>query len=408
MMMQIYKARQGRSRHKATPVHRFNADWNHPTHIRFGVGRLKEIAAICRQLAVERPLLVTDEGIRPLPFVEDLVACNREAGITTDVFELPQGEPGTSVVQQGMEILCEHRYDGIIAVGGGSVLDASKAIALASVVGMEHLWEYSAQVEITRSVGAEVRLPRIVALPTTAGTGSEVGTHAVITDEERQVKRSIHHPDMLPAAVIADPLVTQGLGREITATTGMDALSHNLEAFCSPGFYPMHDAIAIQGLFHIKDWLLMAHEEPRMLEARVYVMAASIMGAIAFEKGLGAMHAIAHAVGARYSTHHGKVIGVTIPYVLKLNRKRTDDKLTHLARCLGLSHHNFDAVLGWVLDLRQELGIPASLGELGVTDEELPVLVERTLQDGNAVTNPVPLTPDKLEKLLRAMIRGRL
>lgn len=406
--MQIYKVRRTGSKHRATPRVHFNADWSHPTHIRFGVGRLAEIGQVCRQLGLERALLVTDEGIRPLPFVRELVTHNQQAGITTDLFELPQGEPGTTVVQQGMELLCEHAYGGIVAVGGGSVLDASKAMALASVVGMGRLWEYSAQVEATGSAAAGAALPRIIAVPTTAGTGSEVGTHAVITDEEREVKRSVHHPEMLPAAVIADPVVTQGLGREITATTGMDALSHNLEAFCSPGFYPMHDAIAIQGLFHIKDWLLMAHREPRQLEARVYVMAASIMGAIAFEKGLGAMHAIAHAVGARYSTQHGKVIGVTVPYVLKFNRRRVEDKLIHLARVLGLSHHNFDAVLGWVLDLRQELGIPATLGELGVTEDELPVIVERALQDGNAVTNPVPLRADRLTRLCTNMIRGRL
>jgi alcohol dehydrogenase class IV len=383
------------------------ADWTHPTEIRFGVGRIKELPETCRKLNIRVPLLVTDPGVARLPFLKKATALNRKKGIETQVFSEITCDPDSACIQKGARIFKEGQFDGIIAIGGGSALDAGKAIALVVAAGSQDFWKYvfgSPDIPPLAHV-----IPPIIAIPTTAGTGSEVDANAVITDEANHIKRSLYHPQLLPRIVIADPALTQNLPPSLTAATGMDALSHNLEALCSPVFNPMLDAIAFQGIGYIKAWLPISFQEGRDLQARLYMMAASIMGAIAFEKGLGAMHALAHAVGAMFKTHHGRIIGVIMPYALVFNRRQITEKIEHLATFLDLpGDAPFDAVLSWIVALRQEFGIPHSLGELGIKEEHIPALTEKALHDGNASTNPIPLDRENVEELLYRMICGKL
>ena len=383
------------------------ADWKHPTEIRFGVGRLAELPQACEGLLIRHPLLVTDPLLARRAVAKNLVAANRAGGIQTDVFSAIASDPDGGHIGDGARIFMNGGYDGIIALGGGSSLDAGKAIALAFAAGPGRIWEFRYQPGGRPPFIRKGLIPPIIAVPTTAGTGSEVNASAVITDAEKQVKRSLYHPDLMPGVVIADPSLTRGLIPYLTAATGLDALSHNLEALCSPTFNPMLDAIALQGVRYARDWLPVAFSRKRNLRARVYLMAASMMGAISFEKGLGAMHAMAHTVGTLYKTHHGRTVGAVMPYVLRFNRRRIREKMSELARFLDLPRHDLQGVEHWLLALRLELGMPADLGELGVRETDIPALVDRTLADANAATNPVPLDAAGVERLYRWAIRGK-
>jgi alcohol dehydrogenase class IV len=251
-------------------------------------------------------------------------------------------------------------------------------------------------------------VPPIIAVPTTAGTGSEVDAAGVILDPDSGAKVSICHPDLMPTIVVADPQLTRGLIPYLTATTGMDALAHNLEAYCSPGFHPILDAIAVQGVGYIKNWMRPAFTDGRKLEPRVYMMAASIMGAIAFEKGLGAMHGIAHAVGGIHKIPHGRVIAAVMPYVLRFNRRAIVERIADLARSIDLPQHTFDGLLNWIIDLRNDLGMPISLNAVGVREADIPEIARMAMADANMATNPIPMTEEKLVKLLRRALSGRL
>ena len=388
-------------------VYGLRADWKHPTEILFGAGRAAELPDACERLGIKHPLLVTDPALARLPITGRLVAANRTRGIETAVFSRITLDPDGESVAEGARMFLEGGYDGIVALGGGSALDAGKAIALAFAVGPGRIWEFVFRHEAQPPKIRKGLVPPIIAVPTTAGTGSEVNASAVITNADNHIKRSLFYPDLLPGIVIADPTLTRGLIPFLTAATGMDALSHNLESLCNPGFSPMLDAIALQGIRYAKEWLPVAFHNQRNIQARVYTMAASIMGAIAFEKGLGAMHAMAHAVGAVFKTHHGRTVGAVMPYVLLFNQRRIKSKMEEVARFLDLPRHDLRGVVDWLLALRMELGMPATLGELGVRTDDIPTLVPRTLADVNATTNPVPLEPQGVERLFRWAILGK-
>lgn len=380
------------------------ADWNHPTGIRFGVGRIRELPEVCWKLGVARPLVVTDRRLVKKPFFKKILMENDANNIRNSVFSRIEAEPDGAVVNQGARMFLQGGFDGLIAVGGGSVLDAAKAMALSVAVGPRNLW--SCRFGRPGVQFDPARTPTVIAVPTTAGTGSEVDANAVITSEDDQAKVSLYHPTMMPRVVIADPELTRGLIPYLTAATGFDALSHNLEAFCSPMFHPILDAIALQGVRYIKDWLPRVFYKKGDLTARSYVMAASIMGAIAFEKGLGAMHGLAHAVGALYKVQHGRTIAAVMPYVLKYNRKSIEGKAVELARYLDLPQHSFEGLLDWTAELRFELGLPACLGDLGVKPEDADLVVEKALQDGNMAYNPAPVDAVKIRKLVLTAVRG--
>ncbi len=391
---------------KGTKINTLQATWRHPTEIRFGAGRIRELPAICWALQLTRPLLITDGKLTRRPFIRRILTTCRRETIGIGLFGGILAEPDGEVVLAGARTFLEGRYNGIIAAGGGSVLDAAKAVALSTTVGPTAMWKYRSGAPVPFSPLQAV--PPIIAVPTTAGTGSEVDANAVILDPASGAKVSLYHPDLMPAIVVADPELTRGLIPYLTATTGMDALAHNLEAYCSPGFHPILDAIAVQGVGYIKNWIRPAFSDGRKLEPRVYMMAASIMGAIAFEKGLGAMHGIAHAVGGIHKIPHGRVIAAIMPYVLRFNRRAIQNRIADLARGIDLPQHTFDGLLNWLIDLRNDLGMPISLSAVGVRESDLPEITRMAMDDANMETNPIPMTEEKLEKLLRKALSGRL
>ena len=387
-------------------VSSLSANWNYPTSVRFGAGRIRELPDACKQLGMRRPLLVTDPGLAALPMVGNASNLCRGAGLACEVFSNVRGNPVEANVTEGVEVYTQGGHDGVIAFGGGSALDAGKAIAL--MVGQTRpLFDFEDREDWWTRVNADGIAP-VVAVPTTSGTGSEVGRASVITDERDHTKKIIFHPKMLPAIVIDDPELTVGLPANITAAVGMDALSHNLEAFCSPIYHPMAQGIALEGMRLIKEWLPMACSEGDNLMARAQMQVASTMGATAFQKGLGAMHAMSHPCGAVLNTHHGLTNAVVMPYVVIFNRTEIEEKLTALARYLELGNPSFDSMLQWILQLRQKIGIPNTLADIGVLEEHIETLAPMAERDPSATTNPVPLTEKNLTSLFEKAIRGKL
>jgi alcohol dehydrogenase class IV len=381
-------------------------NWNYPTAIRFGAGRISELPEACRELGMKRPLLVTDPGLAALPMIaKTLARCSNE-GLGCELFADVQGNPVEANVNAGVAAFRAGRHDGVIAFGGGSALDVGKAVGL--MVGQSRpIWDFEDRADWYTRVNVDGMAP-VVAVPTTSGTGSEVGRASVITDERDHTKKIIFHPRMLPSLVIADPELTLGLPPHITAAVGMDALSHNLEAFCSPFYHPMAQGIALEGVRLIKEWLPTACREGANVTARAHMMAASTMGAAAFQKGLGAMHALSHPCGAVLNTHHGLTNAVVMPYVLIFNRSAIEEKMTSLARYLGLPDPSFQAVLEWILALREAIGIPSDLATLGVTEEQIDQLAAMAVVDPSAGSNPIPLTLENLTVLFRNALQGRI
>ena len=385
---------------------RLVGNWNYPSAIRFGPGRIRELAGACRELGMLRPLLVTDPGLAALDLIENAAASCRDAGLACAVFSEVRGNPVEANVTAGVDCFREGGHDGVIAFGGGSALDAGKAIAL--MVGQNRsIWDFEDREDWFTRVNESGMAP-IIAVPTTSGTGSEVGRASVITDQTDHTKKIIFHPKMLPGLVIADPQLTVGLPAHLTAAVGMDALSHNLEAFSSPVYHPLAHGIALEGMRLIKEWLETAVEDGGNVVARAHMQVASTMGATAFQKGLGAMHSLSHPCGAVLDTHHGLTNAVVMPYVLWFNREAIEDKMTGLARYLNLPTPSFGAVLDWVLALRERIGIPSTLADIGVTSNHIEQLAPMAERDPSSGTNPVALTTANLSELFARCIDGRL
>jgi alcohol dehydrogenase class IV len=381
-------------------------NWSYPTSIRFGAGRIRELPDACRSLGMRRPLLVTDTALAKLPMVSDSAGACVAAGLGCEVFSDLQANPIEENVTRGVEAFRKGRHDGVIAFGGGSALDTGKAVAL--MVGQTRpLFDFEDREDwYTRvDVGG---VAAVVAVPTTAGTGSEVGRASVITDLTDNTKKIIFHPRMLPAIVIEDPELTLGLPPHVTAATGMDALSHSIEAFCSPLYHPLAEGIAAEGMRLISEWLPVAVTDGGNLEARSHMLIASMMGATAFQKGLGAMHSLSHPCGAHLNTHHGLTNAVVMPYVLVWNESAIEHKMVRLAAFLGLGNHSFDGVLEWVLELRRRIGIPHTLAELGVRTEHAASMAPQALADPSTGTNPLPMSERDFEQLYRNCIDGKL
>jgi alcohol dehydrogenase class IV len=389
-----------------TDLSRFTVNWNYPTAVRFGIGRIADLADACQALGMQHPLLVTDPGLAKLPMITDAIARNEEAGLPTGLFSDLQGNPVEQNVIDGVAAYRAGGHDGVIAFGGGSALDTAKAIAL--MVGQtRRIFDFEDREDWYTRVDVAGMAP-VVAVPTTAGTGSEVGRSSVITDPRDHLKKIIFHPRMLPAIVIADPALTVGLSSALTAAVGMDALSHNLEAYCASFYHPMADGIALQGIKLVADWLPRAVADGNDLEARANMMAASMMGATAFQKGLGAMHALSHPCSAVLGTHHGLTNGVVMPYVLAFNRPAVEDKLAAAARYLDLERQSFTGLLDWVLQLRQTIGIPHSLAALGVAAHHVAQLAPMAALDLTAPSNPIAVDESSLAALYRQAIAGQL
>ncbi len=377
-------------------------NWNYPTQVRFGAGRIEELPEACRSLNIRCPLLVTDEGLVNLPMVKQVIQACQTAGLNISVFKDVKPNPTGENVMKGLAAYQSGNHDGVIAFGGGSSLDAGKAIAL--MVGQTYdLWDFEDEGDNWLRVNEDT-VPPIVAVPTTAGTGSEVGRASVIHDTVAQKKKIIFHPKMLPTLVIADPVLTIGLNVKLTAATGMDALSHNIEAYCSPGYHPMADGIAIEGIRLIKENLITAVNDGDNIEARSHMLIASMMGATAFQKGLGGMHALAHPLGAIYDSHHGLLNAILMPYVLMHNRSAIETKISRLAKYMELEDSTFEGFFQWVIHLRKAIGIPHYLSDIGIRNEHLAQISQMAVADPSNSGNPLTMSLNAYQAILEKAI----
>ncbi len=373
--------------------------------MRTGEGRIDEIAGVCAEFGIKSPLLVTDPGLAQLPMVTDIVEICSNAGLGIKVFSDIKPNPTGTNVEQGIACYLDGKHDGVIALGGGSGLDAGKAVAVAANQRCS-MWDLEDIGDNWLNADPD-KIPPIIAVPTTAGTGSEVGRASVIVNEAEQKKAIIFHPKMLPSCVILDPELTIGLPSALTAATGMDALSHNLEAFCSPVYHPLAEGIAIEGIRLVKNFLPGAVANGNDIESRRQMLVASSMGATAFQRGLGGMHALAHPLGAIYDAHHGTLNAILMPYVLVANQSVIAESIARLARYLELPA-DFDGFLHWVLELRKSINIPNDLAAIGIDEARLDDLGHMAVADPSAGTNPIPHDAARYTQIVTAALRGNL
>ena len=376
-------------------------NWSYPTSIRFGAGRINEIADACSAAGMSKPLLVTDRGLSSLPITQDTLALLDRAGLGRAMFSEVDPNPNEKNLEQGLKAYIDGGHDGVIAFGGGSGLDLGKVIAF--MCGQTRpVWDYEDVGDWWTRADADKIAP-IIAVPTTAGTGSEVGRAGVLSNSETHEKKIIFHPKILAAVVICDPELTIGMPAAITAGTGMDAFAHCLEAYCSPHYHPMSQGIAVEGMRLVKEFLPRAYARADDIEARAHMMSAAAMGATAFQKGLGAIHALSHPIGAFYNSHHGTTNAVVMAPVLKFNRAAIETRIEALAAYLGIDG-GFEGFYNYVVELNASLGIPANLTELGVTDPDLDWLVDSALKDPSVGGNPVEMNRQNTRALFEACL----
>ena len=378
-------------------------NWNYPTSIRFGLNRIISIQDACDELLIKNPLIVTDPGILQTDIIDKI---NSYLKNKANVFSNLKSNPTGQNVIDGVKQFNASKHDGIIAVGGGSGMDTGKGIAFMQGQ-TRSIWDFEDVGDYWTRANSNVIKP-IIAIPTTAGTGSETGRAAVFTKEDTHEKKIIFHPKMLPSIVILDPDLTLELPPSLTAFTGMDALAHGLEAYCSPFFHPFSHGVAIECINIIKKYLLEVFQDGKNIKARANMLVASSMGSTAFQKGLGAIHSLSHPVGAIYNTHHGLTNAVFMPYVLLKNKNSIDEKIVSLARYINLSHYTFDAFLNWILELRQNLNIPHTLKDLIKENSKFEEMSLMALNDPSTSSNPIKLSIDDFSKLYKDSFEGNL
>ena len=378
-----------------------NRNWSYPTAIKFGVGRIAELAEHAKSAGLTKPLLVTDKALASLPITKGALDVLDAAGLGRAVFSEVDPNPNEINMAAGIEVYKAGGHDGVICFGGGSALDLGKMIAL-----MAHqkpkltVWQLE-DVDDWWTRADASKIAPIIAVPTTAGTGSEVGRAGVLTNSVTHKKKIIFHPALMPKVTICDPALTVGMPKFITAGTGMDALAHCLEAYCSPFYHPMSQGIAVEGMRLVFENLGKAYADPNNLEARAHMMSAAAMGATAFQKGLGAIHSLSHPIGAVYGTHHGTTNAVVMPMVLDYNRRAIKDKLTAAAAYCGIKG-GFKGFRQRIMDLRAELNIPENLTALGVKDPDLDMLTKMALEDPSCGGNPIKMTKKNTRALFEA------
>ena len=376
-------------------------NWSYPTAILFGAGRISEIADACKSAGISKPLLVTDRGLASLPITQNTLTLLDQAGLGKAMFAEVDPNPNEKNLALGLQAYNEGGHDGVVAFGGGSGLDLGKVIAM--MCGQTRpVWDFEDIGDWWTRADAD-KIPSIIAVPTTAGTGSEVGRAGVLSNSETHEKKIIFHPKLLAAVVICDPELTVGMPAAITAGTGMDAFAHCLEAYCSPHYHPMSQGIAVEGMRLVKENLPRVYADGNDIEARAHMMSAAAMGATAFQKGLGAIHALSHPIGAFYNSHHGTTNAVVMAPVLKFNRAAIETRIEALAAYLGIAG-GFDGFYDYVNALNASLGIPANLTELGVTDPDLDWLVSSALKDPSVGGNPIEMTQENTRALFEACL----
>jgi len=382
-------------------------NWNYPTTMWVGENRIRDISLACKKLNIKKPLLVTDSGLANSQIVKKTLEKLNIENIDTEIYSNVTGNPTGTNVNEGVIYYKKKNCDGVIAFGGGSGLDVGKAIAFMSGQTLP-LWDFEDVGDNWTKANSD-KISPIIAVPTTAGTGSETGRASVILNEKTGVKKIIFHPKFLPSIVILDPLLTVGLPSQITAATGMDALAHNLEAYCAPGFHPMADGIALEGMKLIKKWLLEAVNNGSNVEARMNMLTAASMGSTAFQKGLGAIHSLSHPVNALNNIHHGLSNAIFMPYVLTFNKEAIENKIIKVCEYLEIEEKSFDGFLKWILDLRKKLNIPHKLSEvIKEEDLELDRLTKMALNDPSTGGNPKKLTEKDMKILYQHSMTGKL
>jgi alcohol dehydrogenase len=379
------------------------ANWSFPTAVRFGAGRIGELAEACRAAGIDRPLVVTDAGLAALPITARALGVLADGGLETGLFSDIRPNPGDANLASGVAAFREGGHDGVVAFGGGSGLDVGKLIAFMAGQTLP-VWDFE-DIGDRWTRADEAAIAPIIAVPTTAGTGSEVGRAGVITDEATHTKKVIFHPKMMPRTVICDPDLTVGMPPFITAGTGMDALAHCLEAYCAPSYHPMAEGIAVEGMRLVFDNLPKVIAEATDIEARAHMMSAAMMGAAAFQKGLGAIHSLSHPVGALYDTHHGMTNAVFMPYVLAFNRPAIEERIERLTGYLGIAG-GFDGFMGAVLDLRARIGVPHTLADLGIDEARRDDIAAMAIVDPTAGGNPVELTIEAAGSIFDKALAG--
>ena len=372
-----------------------------------GENRIADLGSACKQLNIKSPLLVTDSGLAKTQMVLNILEKLKNEGFKVSIFSKVVGNPTGTNVKEGVEIYKKDSCDGVIAFGGGSGLDVGKAVAFMSGQTLS-IWDFE-DVGDNWTKANHDKISPIIAVPTTAGTGSETGRASVILNEETGVKNIIFHPKFLPSIVILDPTLTIGLPPKITAATGMDALAHNLEAFCAPGFHPMADGIALEGMRMINQWLLKAVKDGSNIEARMNMLTAASMGSTAFQKGLGAIHSLSHPVNAVNNIHHGLSNAIFMPYVLTFNKDVIEEKIIKICKYLELQNQSFDAFIQWVLELRQKLDMPHKLSDvIKKEDFDIERLSKMALEDPSTSSNPKKMTVNDMKILYEYSMSGKL
>tara|TARA_Y100000590_G_scaffold63649_1_gene68304 strand:- start:140 stop:1288 length:1149 start_codon:yes stop_codon:yes gene_type:complete len=378
-------------------------NWNYPTTIRFGLDRIRNIQDSCEELNMQNPLIVTDPGILKTDIINNI---NSFMKSSADVFSNLKSNPTGQNVYDGVKQFIKGNHDGVIAVGGGSGMDTGKGIAF--MAGQNRpIWDFEDIGDYWTRANSE-KIKPIIAIPTTAGTGSETGRAGVFTKEDTHEKKIIFHPKMLPSIVILDPKLTINLPPSLTAYTGIDSLAHSLEAFSSPFYHPLSQGIALEGISLVYKYLLKAYKDGSDIEARSNMLVSSTMGSTAFQKGLGAIHSLSHPVGAIYNTHHGLTNGVFMPYVLKKNRPAIEDKIVSLSRYLNLSHPSFDSFMKWILELRKDLKIPHTLKELINDNSKFEQMSIMAMNDPSTSGNPIKFDDKNFLQLYKDSFEGIL
>ena len=396
-----------------------NFDWGYPNTVWFGNGRIKDLPKACKILDIKKPLFVTDQDLAKTKMVEETLEINKRSNLPTIIFSGLKGNPLGSQVKKGVEIFKNGNHDGIIAFGGGSSLDVGKSIVLQAALNRPlwdcadggSFWIENDYVEsmAKNKISNPDNVKPFIAVPTTAGTGSETSRAAAIINDETKVKKIVFHPRMLPTLTILDPQLTVGMPAFLTAATGMDALAHNLEAYCAPGYHPMADGIALEGMSLIKKWLVVAVNEGKNLEARGHMMASSSMGATAFQKGLGAIHSLSHPVNSLFNVHHGLSNGIFMPYVLTFNRSAIENKISKLSEYLDLKEASFNSFVDWVLKLREQIKIPHTISESAkITDKDIEKMSPMALDDPCTPGNPKKPTLDDMVAMYEHSVQGKM
>ena len=381
-------------------------NWNYPTTVWVGKNRIDDLPNACESLKIVKPLFVTDKDLIELPFIKNIISNLKKKFSQFNIFSNFTGNPIGENIEEGVEVFKKNNSDGVIAIGGGSALDVGKAVAFMSGQNRP-IWDFEDIGDYWKRANGDNIAP-IIAIPTTAGTGSETGRASAIINKKTGVKKIIFHPKFLPSIVILDPILTLDLSPRLTAATGMDALAHNLEAFCAPGFHPMADGIALEGINLIKTSLMTAFNDGKNIEARQNLLAASSMGSTAFQKGLGAIHSLSHPINAKFNMHHGLSNAIFMPYVLTFNKKFIAKRISIISKFIGLEN-TFDSFLDWIIKLRKELKIPHKLSELiQINPDQLEELSQMALEDPSTMTNPTKLTKEDFRKMYQYSIEGKL